>query len=229
MAGMIRVAVLGVLACALGVAAPITYTESGGPLADYDVDLDIPGVTTFSLTVPDGGVIAAGSGNVILRLLGFEHTWAGDLEVVLTHEPTGVSRTVFSRIGDPGDPASSDFGDNYSFGSLFTGDLWAVALALGDIDVIPGDSVLPPQTYYPTNAGSSSPNDFNTAFAGITPTGVWRLTITDYNPEDTGSLLGWELTLDIDPVLIPEPATFWMAGPVAAALLAGARRRRRRA
>lgn len=225
MSGILRMGMLGMLACAAGVAAPITYTGAGGLLADYDVDLGVPGVVTFTLTVPDGGVIAAGPGNVILRLLGFEHTWSGDLEVLLTHEPTGVSRTVFSRIGEPGVPASSDFGDTYTFGSVFTGNLWAVALALGDIDIIPGDSALPPRAYYPTNAGSSSPNDFSAAFAGLSPTGVWRLTITDFNPEDTGSLLGWELTLDINPVLIPEPATFWIAGPLAIALLARPRRR----
>lgn len=218
MEGMARRTSLIGIAVGLAVApvwgAPFTYTEPGGALLDYDAETETPGVVSFLINVTETGTLTGGTGNVVLRLLGFEHTWAGDLEVMLTHEPTGVSRTAFSRVGAPADPDNSDFGDNYSFSSSFSWDLWAAAANLGDADVIPGDSVLPPRGYYPTNAGSSLPNDFSAAFAGLKPAGAWRLTITDFSAEDTGSLLGWELTLDIEAARIPEPSTAWLVLPI---------------
>lgn len=213
--GMFALGVLAILALpsAPAHAAIITYSGTGGAIADYDTLLSSPGQTIFTITVPDLLTLQSGSGNLLVRLIGLQHSFAGDLTVTLTHVPTGISRDLFGGIGAP-----SDFDGNYVFSSAQLFDLWATAGALGDIDVIPGS----PVGYFTTNAGSSLANDFSSAFAGLNAAGDWRLTILDGAEGDTGNLLGWELEMDLTNV--PEPST-GVAVAIGAAVLIWMRRR----
>ncbi|MBI3682301.1 MAG: PEP-CTERM sorting domain-containing protein [Acidobacteria bacterium] len=185
-------------------AASLTFSGAGGALPDFDAINGVPGEVSFVITVPEPGVVSGAIDNIHVRLIGFQHTFASDLEVILTHEASGVSRSLFSQIGLPGTAASSNFNDNYDFCGCNTGDLWTTALGLGDVDDIPGESA--GLLYYPTNAGSNAPNDFSAAFRGLLAPGQWRLTIRDFAAGDIGDLLAWDLALDVVNT-VPEPAT----------------------
>ncbi|MFN0167536.1 MAG: proprotein convertase P-domain-containing protein [Bryobacteraceae bacterium] len=200
-----------ILACWLSISAlasPITYQGAGGGIPD-----DGPGVFSSVISVPDSGFIAGGLNNVTVRLINLQHTAVSDLTVTLTQESVGVSRTLFDQVGLPDDAPTADLDDVYTFASGNTGDFWTTALLLIDTQVVPGDLAGTPASYYPINAGSNAPNDFSAAFAGISPTGNWRLTITDVPAFDFGTLESWELILDIEATQVPEPSsTFLVLG-----------------
>ena len=192
------------IACVVPVcvlASPITYSGSGGPIPDDD-----PGETSFTINVPDVGFVTGGLDNVTVRLINLQHTAISDLTVTLTQESVGTSRTLFDRVGLPGDAPTADLDDIYTFSSIKTGNLWGAAIGLPDTSVVPGE-LASSATYYPTSAGSSAPNDFSAAFAGSAPTGIWRLTFTDAVGGDAGILGSWELILDIQATEIPEPSS----------------------
>jgi subtilisin-like proprotein convertase family protein len=205
MRSLLGVALAIAAIAAPGVASPVFYTGSGGILADFDPGTLTPGVTTFTIPVPDTGIILGGLDNVQVQLIGLQHTFASDLEILLTYEPSGAAQSLFNQIGLPDTAAPANFNGNYSFASSFTDDLWAIALSLGDVDDIPALNA------FPTSFGSASPNNFSSVFAGLSPAGTWRLTIIDHAPGDTGELLGWQLGLDIGPAAVPEPRTALLA------------------
>jgi hypothetical protein len=200
-------------------AATLTYGGIGGTIPDWD---GAPGQISFDIQVTDAqGLFIASGNSVEVRFLGLVHDYASDLLVRLTHMETGTSRDLFGSIGVANDnPASANFGGNYSFRTGSAGDLWATALLLGDVDDIPEGE------YQPTTDGSSTPNDFSSAFAGIAVTGTWRLTFIDnVGPAGTlpvigpfsgglgSDLVGWELAFDTTNV--PEPSTGLLVAAVA--------------
>jgi hypothetical protein len=200
--------------------ATLTYPGTGGLLPDSDGTL--PGVFPSTITVTDAGTILAAGNNVEVRLLGLQHSWAGDLVVFLTFQ--GISADIFYRIGivNAGDPGfGSNFGDiaaNYVF-SATGGDLWAAAN-------IPDSESIPGANYFPVTAGGA-PSNLPAAFNGQPIAGVWTLTIQDESQGDEGSIVGWELVLTTeDPVSIPEPGYGALTG-VVLALLAATRTRSR--
>jgi subtilisin-like proprotein convertase family protein len=104
--------------------------------------------------------------------LSIAHTFNGDLDVTLTHVPTGTAVALFSDVGgtDEGmmvilnDEAGTDIGTANS----------------------PTDGTVSGQ-FNPEGA------ELLSAFDGIDASGEWRLTIVDDNVNDTGTLMMWEL------------------------------------
>jgi len=199
---------LGSVLCLPASSATLMFSGSGGVIPD-------PGVFSSDIIVTDLRDLLSFGNPVTVTLLGLDHSWAGDLEVTLTYSGIGsVTQYVFSRIGaaGPGDfGASANFGDptgRYSFNSGFAGDLWTVAGALGDADLIPSGD------YWPTDPFSPAPNSLSSAFNGLPAAGTWTLTISDLAAGETGQYIAWDLTLEV--VDVPEPAT----APVMLAALA---------
>jgi hypothetical protein len=153
-----------------------------------------------------------------------DHTWAGDLDVVLTAPLNAASLVIYSRIGATtaasfGD--SSNFNGTYVFNNSTANSIWAVAGG-GDTSF-----VITPQAYRTSVAGpTGSPaaaTDFTAAFSALTPAqinGTWRLSFRDGAATDTGSVTGAALTLlevPIGPSLSYTPAagaTSGTGGPV---------------
>ena len=162
--------------------------------------------------------------NVEVRLMGLEHTWVGDLIVTLTHVESGATATIFDSVGFPaetfGFPAQLDgsyvFNDNiYNPSNPASGSFWAAADAAGI-------GVIPTAFYYATGYGSPSFVSMDTAFAGVTSAGTWRLDVVDtFAAFDDGALFKWVLVLDGTPV--PAPGAIALLG--LAGLLGPSRRR----
>lgn len=202
----------------------------------------VPGVLSCSLLVTGLGTVGAGNAFTV-SLLGLAHEASGDLAVAIAHFSDagetileGSPQYVFYRIGktsaDPldfgysaqfGNPSGT--GDNYSFNSAFTGDLWGAAAPLGAADFIPGVASGFTAGYWTTGPFSGAATSFSSQFAGQSVAGSWRLEISDNAPGptvgSTGSLLQWQLTVETSAV--PEPG---YGGMLAMALAAMAARRR---
>ena len=188
----------------------------------------IPGTLSCGFKVTNmPGTVAAGNA-VTVSLFGFRHEASGDLIVTLTHftDETktvtyGGTQTLFYRIGklssDPNDFGyEAQFGDlftgdNYSFNSGFTTNLWTTAAGLGPANLIPGVAAGFTTGYTTHDAFSSAPNMFSTLFAGQMLNGYWQLDIFDNAtgpsfPSIAGSLQQWQLDIDAI-ILVPEPAS----------------------
>jgi hypothetical protein len=215
------------------------------PDATYDGSGNIvPGVLTCSLLVTGFGTIDVGNA-VTVSLLGLAQEESGDLIASVTHcnadgTACGSPGYLFYRIGatsdvltDPGYFGfyypqfgfSSGTGDNYSFNSGFTGDLWGTAAALGSADYIPG-VLAGGGSYWTTGPFSAAATPFSSYFAGQPVAGDWVLEIEDVfpgpsDPSVEGSLGEWQLT--VETTAVPEPG---YGGMIATALAAIAARRR---
>ena len=147
------------------VVPPVAYDYPGQP--QFITDLS---TINSTLNVP-------ASGGIIRDLdvtLNIAHTFVGDLDVTLTHVPSGVSVPLFSDIGgtDEGliirlnDEAGTDIGtaDNPTDGPI---------------------------------TGSFNPEDaaLLSAFDGGDASGRWRLQVVDDSGTDTGTLMGWGLRI----------------------------------
>ncbi|HKB04845.1 MAG TPA: proprotein convertase P-domain-containing protein [Gemmataceae bacterium] len=140
-----------------------TYASTGMPQSIPDQS-----TITSSIFVPAGGGIIRDL-DVELSLM---HSFVGDLDVTLTHVPSGNSVVLFTDIGgtDEGliirlnDEAGTDIGtaDNPADGAISgTFNLEGAALL--------------------------------SAFDGLDASGEWVLTITDDTQNDFGTLFGWKL------------------------------------
>ena len=193
-----------------------------------NVGITTPGVLSCGFVVNTPGVVAPGNA-ITVGLLGFIHEASGDLIVTLTHYTDasktvifGASQTLFYRIGktsaDPNDFGySAQFGDlsggeNYTFNSGFTTNLWTIASHLGSADFIPGAAAGFNSGYTTHGPFSGTPNTFSALFAGQPIGGYWELNITDNAagpsaPSVAGSLL--QFSLDINSAMIvPEPGSW---------------------
>jgi hypothetical protein len=195
------------MAVVAGLAAPAlgneikAYTGPGGSLVDFSGGVN--GVARFEIFVPDHGIIKSFQS---VSLLGFNHTWAGDLSIVLVHKDNGVSVTLLDRPGVP----QSTFGDSADFNGQSTGPYnWADGGFVYDTDFFGA-------TVTNHNLGPIPPSALS-QFVGKDKYGVWSLIITDFAAGDTGKIQGWTITIQN----VPGPAT------LAALALLGYRRRRR--
>ncbi len=182
-------------------ASAVTFTGTGtgfsipdGNTTGASSTITIPTSSNFSIT------------NITVTLNNLTHTWMGDLIANLTYVPTNTTVTLFNRIRRPslasGD--SSNFNGNYSFNDAFTGDLWSVA-ATG----LTGFEI-PSGNYFPTGAGSGTLVPILTSLGGSQSSGDWRLTISDNDTSETGSLGSWTLNLQgtpLAPVSVPESSS----------------------
>ena len=179
-------------------ASAVTFTGTG-------TGFNIPdGNTTgasSTITVPTGSNFSIT--NITVTLNNLTHTFVGDLIANLTYVPTNTTVSLFNRIGlvSSGFGDSSNFNGNYSFNDAFTGNLWTVAASGG------GDFVIPGGNYFPTGADSGTLVPILTSLGGSQTAGDWRLTISDNEEDDTGSLGSWTLNLQgtpLAPVSVPE-------------------------
>jgi subtilisin-like proprotein convertase family protein len=142
--------------------------------------------------------------DIDVRLVGLSHTYPDDLDIVLQHEPSGVSVLIMSDAcgGDDLNNATILFDDEAPFG------------------LVPNDSGCSSVNgafshHQPTNygAGDSLPSPAPTsgyastlsAFDGITPNGWWRLWVFDDTSPDSGLLSEWrlEITAGSSAIVIP--------------------------
>jgi subtilisin-like proprotein convertase family protein len=127
--------------------------------------------TTSSIFVPPGaGVIR----NLIVNL-SLDHTRNGNLDVTLTHMPSGTTISLFTDVGGVSDGMIVRLSDS----------------AGTDIDaaVDPADGEPIVGTYNLDNAAVLS------AFDGLDASGEWVLAVVDDTVGDTGTLYAWSLEI----------------------------------
>jgi subtilisin-like proprotein convertase family protein len=172
--------VAGLLAMAVGAArihAAVTIASTDVP----KIIADLATVTsTLNFTV-NGTITDA---NLLLNV---RHTWDGDVGFQLTR-PGGVAVVLWN--GPAGTGNCGGGGDNYT------------NTVINDQGVAPNCATGAPFTGNFQGAPNGVVNAtvmaaFNTATSG----GVWTLSVNDDFGADTGTLLGWSLTLDGPPPL----------------------------
>jgi len=167
---------------------PLEFTGPGGDIPDDSGDR--PGVFQSDIVVPPNGQFVS----IAVRLDAMVHTWIGDLEITVTHVPTGATATLASRVGKTS--ASSGVGDSsnlegdYTFDDEATGNLWLEAAAGGS------NFVVPPGAYFASAPLTGAAVPIDPVFANLNVAGTWRLTISDHAPQDIGLLGSWTLLLE---------------------------------
>jgi hypothetical protein len=208
------------------------------PDATYDVSNNIvDSVTQFDITFVNPDIVAPGY-SVVLTLLGLQYSYAADLTVNLTFQPSSgnpISADVFNQLGvTPSNPSGyagifggpDTNGGTYVFNSnpsASPADLWTVTSTLGTSDSVPET------TYFPTTALDAASN-LSSAFAGVdVSAGTWILTITNDDPSSPVPYSGWLNALsagwELDINQTPEPS---YTGVVALLMAGGCWLRRRK-
>jgi len=186
----------------------VLVTDAEGVFATGDLSLNItvppPGTGSFtnaaSITIPDSGpatpypatIHVSGLGGVIshveIHLADLNHTWPGDLEMVLV-SPTGQKTVVMSDAGKQYTP--------YAVSLRLTDE---ATVPLPESELITSGAFKP--TDYPPDDGfpaPAPPGPYATnlyAFHGQPANGIWSLYIYDDAMENEGSVVaGWSLTV----------------------------------
>jgi subtilisin-like proprotein convertase family protein len=205
-AGTITAPFTVTLTPAAGVAATVRFATSDGTATPSSTTLTNPGSITLSPTGTVMGVpypstitVPGPIGNVTkvsVTLLDVNHTWPGDLDILLVG-PTGAKSMVMSDAGAGIDAVNS---------TLTFDDGSAVAVPATGGGAVTG-------TYRPINASvtgdvfpapaPAGPHNINpiltTVFAGLDPVGTWSLYITDDANQDGGTITGgWSITFYTD-------------------------------
>ena len=129
-----------------------------------------------------------------VKIDGLNHTWSGDLQIVL-FAPTGVGYTMLSR---PGFNSSGNFGND----GAFVGGGPVEFAGPGHQAIPDGPSLDIPPGIYSQHFGdpnglpwpSGTLNILNTAMPQISgPAGIWTLRIFDWEGGDVGSCTSWTL------------------------------------
>ena len=143
------------------------FSYRDGPRAIGDAS-----ALTTSLFVPS----SAGLVRDLDLDLSLIHTFNGDLDVTLTHVPSGTSVLLFTDVGGAGDGFVIRLNDEAGTD---------LGLATGaDGSPING-------TFNPEGAALLS------IFDGLDASGEWRLTIVDDAASDSGTLFGWQIFLQV--------------------------------
>jgi len=216
------VAIAAVLAGALvtatapGASAATTTFNASAPLAINDhlfapssaglVDIPAMGpATTYPVPLTVAG-IAGTITDVNVTLIGLEHTFPADLDVMLVG-PGGQHVVLMSDVG-AGIPVSNlnVVLDDEGGGTLQTSTTLTTGL------------------FQPTNVGpgglfpSPAPSSLTAAtalsvFDGTNPNGTWKLYVVDDNINDAGFISqGWQLTIDTTATSTPYPAALQVSG-----------------
>jgi len=127
-----------------------------------------------------------------------QHTWVGDVEMILTAPNGTASLITVSRIGATSDVPfgySSEYDGTYAFSDTATGpNIWTAAQ----------DSPVPPGVYRTTAGGGPGQTDpppvtsLMTAFGGLSSAqanGTWTLSLRDAAEQDTGSVSAANLNI----------------------------------
>ena len=154
-----------------------------------------------TLSVTDPTTITSFNG---ITIVGLSHPVIGDLLCTLSHNGTTVD--LFDHTG-----ANSS---NYNQGSQasFNGGNYTFSLSGADLSAVPDFTDAPNSTYKATSNTATGFDTMNTAntlnsFVGMSAAGAWTLTFTDEQPDDTGSFLGFNFTIN-QPAAAPEPSQY---------------------
>lgn len=210
------IAVFGIAATALWFGASSTTIS-----ANSNITLNaVAPAATFPCTgvgaIPDGNagtppqfgtplvvncVVSGVSANVtnVSASITMDHTWVGDVDVVLRAPGGTPSLVVVSRIGvttATSFGSASDYSGTYVFADSASGtNIWTAAAATP----VPAGSY---RTTAPGQAGQTNPapvTSLNTTFGGLTPAqanGTWTLTFRDAASADTGTVSAASLTVN---------------------------------
>jgi subtilisin-like proprotein convertase family protein len=162
--------------------------------------------STLAVTIPAGATRIKA-----VRLNGFNHTWSGDCQIVLT-SPAGVNYNIFQEVdGIFAGGCAEDFAGDYSFADPVTGtdECGAPAIAFSCTAV----GVLTPgvygQYYGLWNSGDAGIVNVNLDSIPLA-SGNWTLKIYDwYVPADNGTLVSWDLCFDAG---VGTPSVYCTAG-----------------
>jgi subtilisin-like proprotein convertase family protein len=133
-----------------------------------------------------------------------QHTWVGDLQIVLT-DPTGGMHNILHRVGFTGAGFGFNCDLNGDYSIYETDGLPWPTVCPTSSDIPPGDYQ---QTFTAWNSGDLG--IFNTPLSAIPiSSGNWTLTIYDWSSGDSGSLADWRLCFDGGPSV---PAAYCTAG-----------------
>ncbi|MBI5363805.1 MAG: hypothetical protein HZA53_11550 [Planctomycetes bacterium] len=169
-------------------AGNFAVTGPGGAIPDHVPNTGAWNVaytgTPFSSTV---SVSSAVTSITAVELLGFQHSWRGDLHLLLV-DPGGAAHNLVVRPGSdgwlPGDTG------NYLLGDYRFVDAGGASVQQGTTNIGPGAY----GPFFNTGAGMWTVNASNVPLSTITgPAGSWRLEIRDWAGSDVGALTGWRL------------------------------------
>lgn len=177
--------------------------------------------------IPDNNSIGASSSiavnlgpneiisDVSVVLLGFDHTFIGNINATLTGP--GGSVDLMIRTGRLGAGAGDSSNVNGFYVFADTGaNWWNAAVAAGGTNGVITQGVYAPTT---TNGAAQS---FAGTFGGTMTNGLWTLTISDNAILDTGSVGSWNLSIRS---AVPEPSSLGLAGLAVVGLIMVRRRR----
>jgi hypothetical protein len=178
---------LGCVGGGSGGPVPVWGTGGGAPSSGLP---PYPGVYTLNVpALPPGASVVSE-----VKILGITHTFAADLHFVLT-SPDGVSNNLLFRLG-----GSCDFAGDYALVPGCTStpvNSWSCTGLL-----TPGAYV---QFFGMWSDGGSGL--FNPSIANIpAATGVWTLTVYDWDHGDIGNVNSWELCFGAAPTNSSAPS-----------------------
>ena len=129
-----------------------------------------------------------------VRLLGFHHSWRGDVHAYL-RDPSGVKYNLIVRPGFSGTGAG-DFGD-FVLGDFTLLGNGGATLQQNGANLVTGDYA----PYFNAGSGRWTNGIADAPLTSIQgPAGTWTLVLEDWANMDTGGLAGWSLEGDtVDP------------------------------
>lgn len=152
-----------------------TGAATGSPASVYPSTLLVSGLT-------QGRIL-----KVRASLIGLSHTYPSDLDVMLVAPGNTRGVVLLSDVGGGTDAV----GLTLIFDQQAPGRV-PDPLVSGTYQPANSDPALDP---FPAPAPAGVTGHSLTAFNNLNPNGLWRLYIVDDAPTDSGSLLGWSLTI----------------------------------
>ena len=194
-------------ACALLLVATLASTASAQSFSGHGGTIPDNTGGTWPTTLPTGFMLSTVNVTVpvadvvSVALDGFDHTWLGDVHVIL-ETPAGVRHNVMHRpgftgtgFGNSGDPGGSPH----------------IFVETGGLSVpVMGD--MPADTYNQSFGVWPGGLVLNTPMTTISGTaGTWSLYIYDWAGADVGLITGWTLTVNSG---APQPPTIYCTAKI---------------
>ena len=196
---------MGLVAGSAGAASFLSTPSAAIPDNDGPTNPVFDSIDT-SATFSSGDLVTFVSIDLMI-----DHTWVGDLAVVL-FSPSGTELQLAARPGSPiGDEQTGfPWGDssNLSSANPITF-IDGAATSAEDLGAgVGGGSDIPAGSYFPDADGWSTDIVNFAGFVGEPADGLWTIRVGDYGAGDTGILEAWNLVI----MVIPEPSTGLLFG-----------------